>query len=217
VWQQLFGSLSADKFMIVAVAEESRGAETARPWIEAAQTKYWCLIDTEHRLADLYGMVNVPQAVWIDEAGRIVRPPETAGSTDHFRLMDRTTRTLAPEHQAARQDARMAYMDAVRDWVLTGRHALAKDAAQRALPRVTPEIALAQAHFRLGVWLRRHGNTAEGDVHLAEASRLHPDSWNIWRQAADLDEVGNASGEAFWQRVQALGDRPYYPPPDLTR
>ena len=107
--------------MIVAIAEESRGGEHARQWIEQAGAQYWCLIDTEHRVADLYGMVNVPQAVWIDEAGRIVRPPENAGSTDHFRLMDRTTRTLAPEHQAARLAARSAYLDAVRDWVLTGK------------------------------------------------------------------------------------------------
>jgi hypothetical protein len=216
VWQQLFDSLKTRDFMIVAVAEESRGTAHARPWIERAKAEYWCLIDDDHRVADLYGMVNVPQAVWIDEAARIVRPPETAGSTDHFRLMDRTARTLAPEHQAARQDARTAYLNAVKDWVLTGKHTLTTDAARRALPRITPEIARAQAHFRLGVWLRRHGHVAEGDAHLAEASRLHPDSWNIWRQAADLDEVGKASGEAFWERVQALGDRPYYPPPDLT-
>jgi hypothetical protein len=215
VWQQLFDGLKNEKFMIVAVAEESRGAEHARQWIEQANARYWCLIDTEHHVADLYGMVNVPQAVWIDEAGRIVRPPENAGSTDHFRLMDRTTRTLAPEHQAARLAARAAYLDAVRDWVLTGRHALPPDVASRRLPRITPEIAQAQAHFRLGVRLRRHGNAAEGDVHLAEASRLHPESWNIWRQSADLDEVGKASGEAFWQRVQALGESPYYPQPEL--
>ena len=215
VWQPLFDSLKTENFMIVAIAEESRGAEHARQWIEQAKAEYWCLIDTEHRVADLYGMVNVPQAVWIDEAGRIARPPENAGSTDHFRLMDRTTRTLAPEHQAARLQARTDYLDAVRDWVLTGRHALPADTARGKLPRITPEIALAQAHFRLGVWLRRHGNVSEGDAHLAEASRLHPDSWNIWRQAADLDEVGKASGEAFWQRVQALGDRTYYPPPEL--
>jgi hypothetical protein len=215
VWQQLFDSLKSENFMIVAVAEESRGAEHARQWIEQAKAEYWCLIDQQHRVADLYGMVNVPQAVWIDAAGHIVRPPETAGSTDHFRLMYRTTRTLATEHQEARQAARTEYLDAVRDWVLTGHHALPADRAQHALPRITPDIALAQAHFRLGVWLRSHGNAAEGDVHLAEASRLHPDSWNIWRQAADLDEVGKASGEAFWQRVQSLGDRPYYPPPKL--
>jgi hypothetical protein len=216
VWQQLFDSLKTQNFMIVAIAEESRGAEHARPWIEQAGAQYWCLIDTEHRVAELYGMVNVPQAVWIDQAGRIVRPPENAGSTDHFRLMDRTTRTLAPEHQAARLAARTAYLDAVRDWVLTGRYALTADAAAHRLPRITPEVALAQAHFRLGVWLRRHGSTAEGDAHLAEASRLHPESWNMWRQAADLDEVGKASGEAFWQRVQALGEKPYYPAPEIT-
>jgi hypothetical protein len=217
VWQQTFDALKDKNFMIVAVAEESRGGEHAREWIEQAGATYWCLIDAEHHVADLYGMVNVPQAVWIDEAGRIVRPPENAGSTDHFRLMDRTTRTLAPEHQTARLAARTAYLDAVQDWVLTGRHALPAGTATRTLPQITPEIALAQAHFRLGVWLRRRGNPTEGDVHLAEASRLHPGSWNMWRQAADLDAVGKASGEAFWQRVQALGERPYYPPPDLPR
>ena len=37
-------------FMVVAVAEESRGADHARPWIEQAKSDYWQLIDTEHRL-----------------------------------------------------------------------------------------------------------------------------------------------------------------------
>src|SRR5882762_927419 len=81
--------------MVVAVAEESRGAEHARPWIEQARSGYWQLIDTEHRLSDLYNLVNVPQAVWIDAQGNIVRPPETAGSTDHFRRMDLKTRPIA--------------------------------------------------------------------------------------------------------------------------
>jgi hypothetical protein len=211
----MFDSLDGENFIIVAVAEESRGAEQARPWIEQAQTTYLNLIDVEHRVASLYGMVNVPQCVWIDEAGRIVRPPETAGSTDHFRSMDRTTRTLAPELAAARAQARTDYVQAVRDWVRTGRHALPQDAARSKLPRITPEIALAHAHFRMGVWLRRHDRGEEAGQHFAEASRLHPDSWNMWRQAADLDEVGGAGGAAFWARVQALGERPYYPPPEL--
>ena len=215
VWQQLFGSLKSENFMIVAVAEESRGAETARPWIEAAQPDYWCLVDTEHRVADLYGMVNVPQAVWIDAAGRIVRPAENAGSTDHWRRRDPATGTMSAADQAARTAARQRYLGAVRDWVLTGTYALAEDAARSAQPRISPEIAQAAAHFRLGVWLRRHGNAAEGDAHLAEASRLHPDSWTIWRQAADLVEVGKAGGPEFRARVDALGEQPYYIPPDL--
>jgi len=201
--------------MVVAVAEESRGADHARPWIEQAKSDYWQLIDSEHRLEDLYNLVNVPQAVWIDEQGTIVRPPETAGSTDHFRRMDLKTRTMSPDDQAERLAARQAYLDAVRAWVTSGKHAMPADAARVNLPTVTPEIAEARARFRLGVWLRAHGRAAEGDRQMAEASRLHPAAWSLWRQAADLDEVGKASGPDFWKRVQALGDKPYYPPPKL--
>jgi hypothetical protein len=215
VWQQLYSELKDKNFMVIAVAEESRGADHARPWIEQAKSDYWQLVDVEHRLEDLYNLVNVPQAVWIDETGRIVRPPETAGSTDHFRRMDLKTRTMSPEDQAARLAARQAYLDAVRAWVNTGQHALPEDAARAALPKVTPAIAEARARFRLGVWLRLHGNPAEGDRQMDEASALHPESWSMWRQAADLDEVGKASGPDFWARVQALGDKPYYPPAKL--
>jgi hypothetical protein len=215
VWQQLYSELKDRNFMVVAVAEESRGADHARPWIEQAKSDYWQLIDAEHRLEDLYNLVNVPQAIWIDEQGRIVRPPETAGSTDHFRRMDLKTRTMAPKDQEERMAARQAYLDAVRAWVTTGEYALTASAARANLPKVTPEIAEARARFRLGVWLRAQGRIGEGDKQLAEASRLHPDSWSMWRQAADLDEVGKASGPDFWKRVQALGDKPYYPPPKL--
>ena len=80
--------------MIVAVAEESRGAEHARQWIEQAKAEYWCLIDAEHHVAELYGMVNVPQAVWIDETGHIVRPPGD-------RRIDRSFPHDGPHHAIA--------------------------------------------------------------------------------------------------------------------
>ena len=203
--------------MVVAVAEESRGADHARPWIEQAKSDYWQLIDTEHRLSDLYNLVNVPQAMWIDEQGKIVRPPETAGSTDHFRRMDLKTRTMSPEDQAERLAARQAYHGR-RARLGDDRQACAAGRCRRAprLPKVTPEIAEARARFRLGVWLRDDGRAAEGDRQMDEASRLHPESWSMWRQAADLDEVGKASGPDFWKRVQALGDKAaIYPPPKL--
>jgi hypothetical protein len=215
VWQGLFSDLKDRGFMVVAVAEDSRGEQHVRPWIEQARAEYWCLIDPEHRVASLYGMANVPRAVWIDERGRIVRPPETAGSTDHFRNMDPQTLTMSPADQAARDAGKAFYVKAIKQWVVTGRHALDAAAAQQKLPRITDDIARAQAHFRLGVWLRRHGAAEEGKRHLAAATRLHPDSWNMWRQSADLEAVGNAAGPEFWARVQALGDKPYHQPPDL--
>jgi hypothetical protein len=215
VWEDLQTCVFDAPFVVIAVAEEGRGAEQARPWIEKAKPSYPCLIDENHVVSALYGMVNVPQCVWIDERGVIVRPPETAGSTDHFRKMDLATRTLAPELLAERNAARTAYFGAVRTWIRTGKHALPGDEARARLPVITPEMAMADAVFRLALHLRRHGREAEAAEHFAEASRLHPESWCIFRDAQVLEPSGFAGGAAFWERVNALGDKPYYPPPVL--
>ncbi len=47
---------------------------------------------------------------------------------------------------------------------------------------------------------------------FAAASRLHPDSWAIWRQHAEKDARGLATSAAFRDCVDALGDRPYHRP-----
>jgi len=215
VWQALYDELADDGFMVVAVAEDSRGAERARPWIEQSKSTYWSLIDVDHRVSDLYGMVNVPQAVWIDEAGRIVRPTEVAGSTDHFRGVDRSTFRYDPEKFAQRKASHDAYMDAVREWVRSGAHAYDAPTAAARQPRITTDVARAQALTRLAVWLAGAGRNDEAQRHFAEASRLHPESWTVWRQAADLDGNGKAVGPEFWARVDALGARKYYVPPDV--
>jgi hypothetical protein len=215
VWEDLQTCVFDAPFVVIAVAEEGRGAEQARPWIEKAKPSYPCLIDENHVVSALYGMVNVPQCVWIDERGVIVRPPETAGSTDHFRKMDLATRTLAPELLAERNAARTAYFGAVRTWIRTGKHALPGDEARARLPVITPDMAMADAVFRLALHLRRQGQESEAAEHFAEASRLHPDSWCIFRDAQVLEPSGFAGGAAFWERVNALGDKPYYPPPVL--
>ncbi len=215
MWEDLQTCVFDAPFVVIAVAEEGRGAEQARPWIEKAKPSYPCLIDENHVVSALYGMVNVPQCVWIDERGVIVRPPETAGSTDHFRKMDLTTRTLAPELLAERNAARTAYLNAVRTWIRTGKHALPGDEARARLPVITPDMAMADALFRLALHLRRQGQESEAAEHFAEASRLHPESWCIFRDAQALEPSGLAGGQAFWERVNALGDKPYYPPPVL--
>ena len=212
VWQSLFGDLKDHGFAVLAVALDQ--PETARPWIEAAAATYPCLIDRDHHLADLYNMVNVPQAVWIDEEGRIVRPPETAGSTDAFRAMDRKTFTIPDEVMAERNRVKTQYFDAVRDWVLRGSGSVHAMNATRAAEKLKlPDATIAEAHarFHLGRYLLREGQEAEAQVQMVEASRLHPDSWAMWRQAAAKDTRGLASGPEFWKRVDALGSRYYLP------
>ena len=192
--------------------------EAARPWIEAARPTYPCVIDRDHRVAELYHMVNVPQAVWIDEAGRVVRPTESAGAYEGFRAMDRETRRIPDEVAAVTSQAKRTYVGAVRDWVVRGpasAHAFDPDQAIAHLSLPDASVARAHAHFRLGQHLFRRGERAEAQVHLDEARRLHPDSWNIWRQTAGVDERGLASGQEFWARVDALGTRRYYAPVDM--
>ncbi len=84
MWQALYEELEELGFVVITVALD-RGPEDARPWIEAARPTHPSLIDVGHAVADLYNMVNVPTAVWIDERGRIVRPNDVAFGTDTFR------------------------------------------------------------------------------------------------------------------------------------
>jgi hypothetical protein len=216
VWQSLHASLQDRKFTVVTVAMDE--PETARPWIEQARPTFPCLIDRNHHVADLYNMVNVPQASWIDEAGRIVRPPENAGSSDAFRHMDRVTLQMSTAQMAQRNRTKQTYVAAVRDWVAKGAASeFAYDAASVRSKLRLPDAAAAQAHahFRLAQALLRKGNGAEAARHFAEASRLHPESWTIWRQAAKKDATGLAVSAEFWARVDALGERPYHRPIEM--
>jgi hypothetical protein len=217
VWQSLYNELKDHGFTVLAVAMDQ--PEAARPWIEAAAPAYPCLIDRDHHLADLYNLVNVPQALWIDEKGRIVRPPGTAGSTDSFRAMDRKTFAMPDAVIAERNRIKALYFDAVRDWALRGTASVNALDESRAAARLSlPDAAIAEAHarFRLGQHLLRHGQAEEAKAQMAEATRLHPDSWAMWRQAAAKNERGLAAGPEFWARVDALGPRPYYAPVDVA-
>jgi hypothetical protein len=217
VWQALYEELAPRGFVVIAVAMDSREG-AALPWIEAAKPTYPALIDRDHRLAELYGIVNVPQAVWIDEAGRIVRPAEAAGAYEGFRKMDRATREMPEDVARLTAQAKATYLDAIRDWVRNGArsaHAFAADQARAHLPALTEDAVRAQAMFRLGQALIRRGETDEGQRLIRDASRLHPGSWCIWRQGAGVTELGLASLPDFWERVDALGEKRYYAPVDM--
>jgi len=218
VWQDLYNGLQEQDFIIIAVAMDSR-EDAARPWIEAAAPSYPALIDRDHSLAELYNMVNVPQAVWIDETGRIVRPAENAGAFEAFRSLDFDTMTVPEDKAATAASAKATYVNAVRDWVLSGAdsgHTFDDGQARAHTSVPNADIAQAHCHFRLGQYLLRQERAEEGQEHLAEASRLHPASWNIWRQAAAVNDMGLAAGPEFWERVNALGDDYYYPPVDMA-
>jgi hypothetical protein len=215
----MYQELGPKGFTVVAVALDSAPG-AAVPWIEQAAATYPCLIDREHRLAELYNLVNVPSAVWIDEAGRIVRPPEPAGAYDF--LNRRAVEPDAPREQMTEmsRQTRRQYLEAVRDWVARGRDSafvMSEQQAQASLAPPDASVALAHASFRLGQHLTARGREAEGRALIERAKELHPDSWAMWREAATKLESGIAAGPDFMERVRAraLENKPYYAPIDM--
>jgi hypothetical protein len=192
--------------------------EAARIWVDEAKPTYTVLVDQQHILSSLYNMVNVPQAVWIDEQGQIVRPTETGGSIDILREFDPAIGGFKPAAVERAQAAKATYQDAVIDWAKHGaqsQYVFDSKQARTHVPLMSAEAALAHAHFLLGQFLLNNKRADEAEQVFAQARDLHPDSWNIFRQTSEKMDTGIAAGEAFWGKVMALGDKAYYEKIDM--
>jgi len=198
----------------ITIAFDSGGNAATEPWITAAKPTYPCLIDRRHVVAELYDMVNVPTAVWIDERGKIVRPSEPAGVTDAFRKMNRTNFSIPTDAMNELQAKRKAYQDALRDWVANGaksKFALSEAEVLRRMHTPDDSQVRAAANFRLGEYLFEKGHASAAQKYFEEAKRLRPESWNYKRQAWALEDPMKAGGPEFWAAVDSLGDGKYYP------
>ena len=174
-----------------------KSPDDVRSFIEAAAPTHPSLIDREHRVADLYRIINVPTVVWIDERGRIVRPNDVAFGTDTFK--DLTGIDSAP------------HLEALRAWVKEG--TLPFDDSQvrdlQVLP--TEQEQLARAEFSLAWYLHQRGRTAAAERHFVRAGELAPHDFTIRRGSMPirgLDPMGPAFAELYSEWVQA--GRPYY-------
>lgn len=196
------------------MAEDTGGSGVAREWIERASPAHPALVDDDHVVSELYDMANVPTAVWIDEEGAIVRGPEPAGAEDSFRQMDRQTFALPDAARETIRTTQRAYLAAVRDWAANGVRSryLTGPNPPTAAGEDDAVFARAAAEFRMGEHLHGQGFAALAQHHFEEAKRLRPDSWNYKRQAWALEDPAKSGGPEYWAAVDALGDRPYYPP-----
>jgi hypothetical protein len=167
--------------------------------------------------------------VWIDEAGRIVRPAEPAQpgenpTLESFRNIDLTT--VPPDIAEVLVEARKIriepdlYVEMLRDWVEHGsesRYALSeREVIARSQPRGDDE-ARAAAEFDLGRYLHHNGDHAGAIVHWREAHRLFPDNWTYKRQAWNFeDPVRQGHTDAYdgswFEDVKKIGAENYYPP-----
>lgn len=199
---------------IVTVSLELSGPEASREFIEAARPEHPSLLDPTHQMDALFGVVNIPNVIWIDEQGMIVRPPEPGwpGAAAYpealaERLAERA-RLAAEAREAAiargetppmdlvtqlgSGQTRDGYADALRDWARRGAdspYALTPDEVVAASQPRPPAVSAAAAHFELANHLWRAGHREAAIRHFNACHRLQPDNWTYKRQAWSL--VGN--------------------------
>ena len=219
MWQELREELHPKGLEIVTVALDAAGVAAAGPWIAKAAPRHPSLIDRGHVIDALFGIVNVPTGVWIDESGTIVRPPETAhpwrpaykdraipaDATPEQRERIETVRALNVENDR--------YVPALRDWIANGsrsRFVLSPDeVVRRSRPRSVNE-AEAAAHFALGQALHDAGEKDAATRHFREAHRLQPTNWTYRRDAWSLS-TPDEYGTSWMDEVKKEGVENYYP------
>ena len=174
-----------------------KSADDARPWVEAAHATHPSLVDTEHVVADLYRIINVPTAIWIDERGRIVRPNDAAFGNDTFVALHGIE---SGPHLAA-----------LRAWASEGRLPFDEGSvrARQVLP--TAGEQLARAEFTLAWHLHRAGRTEAAERHFVRAGELSPHDFTIRRGSMPirgLDPMGPAFADLYNEWAKA--GMPYY-------
>ena len=198
MWQALHEEVESLGVTVVTVALDSVVA-MAVPWIDAAPPTdrngaHVALIDTAHVTGDLFGFVNVPMAVWIDEHGTIARPAELAsvearGPRPELPdgVPERLQRMMAEVGKLP--DVGPAYRRAVLDWAEHGaasRFALAPDEVIARSQPHDADRARAAACFELGHHLLATVGQDAAVPWWREAHRLFPENFTYKRQAWTL-------------------------------
>ena len=188
---------------------ELSGPEASRPFIDAAKAEHPSLLDPTHQMCTLFGVVNIPNVVWIDEQGVVVRPAEPgwSGPVEYPESMqkllaDRAKREAEQSESAPKRpnlmqllaggQDRLTYADAIRDWATNGaasQYVMTPDQVVDSSQPRPAEVSRAAAHFELANRLWGDGHRDSAIAHFKESHRLQPSNWTYKRQAWSL--VGN--------------------------
>ena len=179
----MYQELGEEGFVPITVALD-QSADDPRPFIEGAKATHPSLIDTEHRLAELYHIVNVPTMIWIDEQGRICRPHDNQFGTDTF-----------SQFHGKRSGP---YLEMIRDWVRTGSGALSEAEVRAHQPAPTNDWQLARAERALAWHLQKQGRKDAAGRHFDRAAELAPLDWTIRRGSMPI-RGQNPFGPEFFE------------------
>ena len=190
-WHALADELEPLGLDLVAVALDD---DTERVKHFTSKAGLPAVLDPDHRLSDVFGVVNVPSTIWLDEEGRVVKAPTIAPGDDQF---NEYTEVEAARHH-----------DALRAW-MKGEEAPAESEDTDA----DDDLRAARAERRLAAWLHAHDRPDAARRHYDAAVALAPLDFSI-RRSSMRHRGENPFGEEFfelWEEWSAAG-RPGYTP-----
>jgi hypothetical protein len=172
-------------FEILSVSVDIQGAEVARPYVNG-QT-FTTVIDTENKLANLFGFKVVPNGIFVDKNGTI-------------RLVKQGFRVTEAEHIEAVEKLIRGEVDKVE----------LEDAYYHPSNTNTAlEVQFAQTKFKLGMEYSKSGKSVEALKELDEALLLDPDNFLIRKQRWYIrnPEKFSPTIDIDWQQEQLKKER----------
>jgi peroxiredoxin len=193
-WKELAGELEPLGLDLVTVALDD---DTERVKHFTSKAGLPAVLDPDHRLSDVFGVVNVPSTIWLDEEGRVAKPPTIAPGDDQFKEY---TEVAAEQHH-----------EALRAWMKGGEVPEASAGTETDVP--DDDVRAARAERRLASWLHAHDRREAARRHYDTAVSLAPLDFSI-RRSSMRHRGENPFGEEFfelWEEWSAAG-RPGYRP-----
>jgi peroxiredoxin len=179
VWQELYVAHKDQNFIVLTIAQDSRNSD-ALPFIEAAKPLHPALIDNDHLVSRRYGFINVPTVIWIDEEGRIVRPPRVEHGSNKYAFVHKLD--CEP------------HLNALKKWIATGETDFSPEQTSQQIVPPTFDEQLARAEHALAWYLYQHHQPDAAKMHWDKAIALSPNDWTIRRGSMRLrgeDPFGN--------------------------
>lgn len=165
---------------------DAGGVEAVRPWVEVARATFLTVVDSENRLASLYGYKLIPNGILLDETG-IVRYAKLGGFS-----IDNATDVAAIQQ----------LLDGEVEWI---------EPESSVVPYQlgATERELVETRWRLGAELFRRGAREEALTEWRRALWLDPENLTIRKQIwmARYPEKFHPTIDFAWQAEQLQRER----------
>lgn len=183
-----------------------RNFEDPSPWIEKAEPDHPSLIDTKHRISELYNVENVPTGFWIDENRNFVRPGDVVFGSNYSRFL---TGINAKDHK-----------EALKKWVRSDQNVTDYDKSEIAKKQTNESTDRedARAYFHLAQWLYENDKRSSAEDYFNKAIELAPNDVAIRRGSMRM-RGKNPLGLGFlWLAIKRYlkGFSYYNPLPEFT-